>query len=56
MPATLLATIPAPQQILSGEDHQPIFEVIILTLFKRFWLVTLVARRIHFVFYAPFCG
>jgi len=47
---TLLATIPAPQEIPGGEDHQSIFEVIILALLKRFWLVTLLARRIHFVF------
>jgi hypothetical protein len=56
MPAPLLATVPAPQEISSSEDHQSIFEVIILTFFKRFLLVTLFNTNIHFVLYVPFCG
>jgi hypothetical protein len=32
MPATLLATITPPQQIPTGEHHQPIFKVIVLAL------------------------
>jgi len=49
MPATLLATVPTPQVIASGEDHQPIFKVIVLALFKRFRLVTLFDTTIHCV-------
>src|SRR5262245_15931531 len=40
MPATLLTTITATQEIPSGKDHQSIFEVIVLTLFERLWLIT----------------
>src|SRR6185437_5075439 len=38
VPATLLATVPTPQEIPRGEDHQPIFEIIVVTLCKRFFL------------------
>src|SRR5215216_7464568 len=44
---TLLTTVTTPQEIPSGEDHQSIFEVIVLTLFKQFWLFTLFCTRIH---------
>ena len=37
MPAPLLTTVPTPQEIASSEDHQAIFEIIILTLLKFLW-------------------
>src|SRR3954452_19331141 len=40
MPATLFATIATPQKIATRKDHQPIFEVIVLILFERFWLLS----------------
>jgi len=53
---TLFTTVTTLQQIPSGEDHQSVFEVIVLALFERFLLVTLVATRNHFVLSVPFCG
>jgi len=32
MPATLFAAIAATQMVTSGEDHQTVFDVIVLTL------------------------
>jgi len=34
MPAPLLTTVPSPPEIATREDHQSIFEIIILTLLK----------------------
>jgi hypothetical protein len=44
MATTLLATVTTTQEIASGEDHQSIFEVIILALREHLWFVA----RFHF--------
>src|SRR5215212_3351530 len=47
MPATLLTAVTTPQEIASGEDHQSILEVIILTLHKYLWLIALFHHLKH---------
>jgi hypothetical protein len=40
MPASLLTTVPTPQQIPRGENHQPTFKVIVLALAQHLWFFT----------------
>src|SRR5215213_580412 len=47
MTTTLFAAVTTTQEIFSGEDHQPIFEVVVLAFFKRLWLITLFNTRSH---------
>jgi hypothetical protein len=39
MPASLLTTVTTTQEIVSGEDHQSLFEVIVLALDEHLWFV-----------------